>query len=123
MLILTGKNFELYAMQNYINSKCVDYSEFKDDLARVRYVRRLLTRYITTDNLRLVIIRNHIIVLVNVFGVTGALTLLFYKIEPELYNILYTILSVMYNIPNSINGMDISNLEVDANVLKLIGLN
>ena len=123
MLVLTGKNFELYAMQNYINSNCVDYMEFKDDLARVRYVRRLLNRYVASNELRYNILRNHIIVLVNVFSLDTALTLLFSKVEPELHSILYTVLFSMYTLPERINNVTLTNINIHNGIIDAIRTN
>lgn len=123
MLVLTGKNFELYAMQNYINSNCVDYMEFKDDLARVRYVRRLLNRYVASNELRYNILRNHIIVLVNVFSLDTTLTLLFSKVEPELHSILYTVLFSMYTLPERINNVTLTNINIHNGIIDAIRTN
>lgn len=123
MLVLTGKNFELYAMQNYINSNCVDYMEFKDDLARVRYVRRLLNRYVASNELRYNILRNHIIVLVNVFSLDTTLTLLFSKVEPELHSILYTVLFSMYTLPECINNVTLTNINIHNGIIDAIRTN
>ncbi len=42
---LTNKNFELFAAQHYNNPECMDIDEFKDDLSRFKYLKRLLRRY------------------------------------------------------------------------------
>ena len=39
---LTGKNFELFAAQHYNNPECIEVEEFKDDLTRFKYLKRLL---------------------------------------------------------------------------------
>ena len=48
---LNRKNFELYAAQNYNNPECIDIEEFKEDLARFKYLKRLLRRYEVNDEL------------------------------------------------------------------------
>ena len=80
---LTRKNFELYAAQNYNNPECIDVEEFKEDLARFKYLKRLLRRYELTEDLQIRLILNHIIVLYNVFGIEAANKMIWYKIEPE----------------------------------------
>ena len=42
---LTDKNFKLFAAQQYNNPECTDVEEFKNDLSRFKYLKRLLTRY------------------------------------------------------------------------------
>ena len=80
---LTRKNFELYAAQNYNNPECIDVEEFKEDLARFKYLKRLLRRYEVTEDLQVRLILNHLIVLYNIFGIEAANKMIWYKIEPE----------------------------------------
>ena len=80
---LNRRNFELFAAQNYNNPECIDIEEFKEDLARFKYLKRLLRRYEVNDELQVRLILNHIIVIYNVFGIEAANRMLWYKIEPE----------------------------------------
>jgi len=80
---LTRRNFELFAAQNYNNPECLDVEEFKEDLARFKYLKRLLRRYELTEDLQVRLILNHIIVIYNVFGIESANRMVWYKIEPE----------------------------------------
>ena len=49
---LTNKNFELFAATNYDNPECMDVLEFKEDLSRFKYLKRLLKRYETDGDLQ-----------------------------------------------------------------------
>ena len=80
---LNRRNFELFAAQNYNNPECLDVEEFKEDLARFKYLKRLLRRYELTEDLQVRLILNHIIVIYNVFGIESANKMIWYKIEPE----------------------------------------
>jgi|TARA_R110002124_G_scaffold217899_2_gene383722 hypothetical protein len=80
---LNKRNFELFAAQHYNNPECLDIEEFKEDLARFKYLKRLLRRYELAEDLQIRLILNHIIVLYNVFGIESANKMLWYKIEPE----------------------------------------
>jgi hypothetical protein len=80
---LNRRNFELFAAQNYNNPECIDIEEFKEDLARFKYLKRLLRRYELTEDLQVRLILNHIIVIYNVFGIESANRMIWYKIEPE----------------------------------------
>jgi len=80
---LNRKNFELYAAHNYNNPECIDIDEFKEDLARFKYIKRLLRRYELTEELQERLVMNHLIVLYNVFGIEAANKMIWYKIEPE----------------------------------------
>lgn len=80
---LNRKNFEMFASQNYNNPECIDIEEFKEDLARFKYLKRLLRRYELTEDLQYRLILNHLIVIYNVFGIPAANKMIWYKIEPE----------------------------------------
>ena len=80
---LNRRNFELFAAQNYNNPECIDIEEFKEDLARFKYLKRLLRRYEVNDELQVRLILNHVIVIYNVFGIEAANKMIWYKIEPE----------------------------------------
>ena len=60
---LTAKNYVMFAMKNYDNPQCLDIEEFYSDLNRIKYLKRLFKRYVTTDELKERLILNHIIVL------------------------------------------------------------
>ena len=77
---LNRKNFEMFASQNYNNPECLDVEEFKEDLARFKYLKRLLRRYELTEDLQHRLILNHLIVLYNVFGISAANKMIWYKI-------------------------------------------
>ena len=72
---LTDKNFKLFAAQQYNNPECTDVEEFKNDLSRFKYLKRLLTRYEEHGELQERLILNHIIVLYNVFGIPSEIIL------------------------------------------------
>ena len=46
---LTEKNLILYAAKHYSNPKFSDIDDFNEDLKRFKYIKRLLNRYIETD--------------------------------------------------------------------------
>ena len=66
--MLCDDDFDSYAISNYQNPNCVSVLEFLDDLNRIKYVKRLLNKYIDKGELRERLILNHIIFLCNVFG-------------------------------------------------------
>jgi len=89
---LNRDNFILYAMGNYSNPDCLGVSEFTEDLARIKYVKRLLKRYQRTNKIRTILLLNHVVVLGNVFGCTPASRMLFYKLERNIHSPLKTVL-------------------------------
>ena len=80
---VTEENVLLYAAKNYNNPLGASSEDFYEDLKRIKYIKRLVNRYIGYSELSERLILNHIIVLNNVFGPDAASTLLLFKIEPE----------------------------------------
>jgi len=80
-LLLTSGNFLLYAAKHYNNISCRDMEEFHEDLRRIKYIKKLTTRYIESGELKERLILNHLIVLNNVFEPVVLCRLLFLKME------------------------------------------
>ena len=81
MYELTDDNFIIYAMKHYDNPSCKGLDEFRDDLKRFSYVKRLLKKHHAGDDLKERLIINHLIILYNLFGVKATAQMLFYKID------------------------------------------
>lgn len=64
---LTQDNWVMFAIKHYDNPTSVTYSDFEEDLNRIKYIKRLLRRHDTTGELKSHLILNHIIVMYNVF--------------------------------------------------------
>lgn len=79
--LLTKDNFLLYCVKHYDFKQCIDKQEFADDLNRIRYIKKLLTRYKQTGELKERLILNHIVVLSNVFGPHHCSRILFFKFQ------------------------------------------
>jgi hypothetical protein len=100
--ILNKDNFILYCMKHYDNPQCTSIKEFEEDLNRVLYIQKLLTRYINNkDELRERLILNHFIVLFNLFN-DATVNILFYKIDNEYWNILVTFLIYLNRMPDTL---------------------
>jgi hypothetical protein len=85
-------------------------SEFKDDMKRFNYLKRLFKRYRSVGEIKERLIINHLIVLCNVFGPIVATRLLFYKMVPEDYSALKTYLTFLNLMPNRVTGIRGVNL-------------
>jgi|TARA_B100000085_G_scaffold104960_1_gene95542 hypothetical protein len=80
---LNEKNLFLYAAKHYKNPKFADIDEFYEDLKRFKYIKRLLNRYIESDELPDRLLLNHFIVVFNMFGIEAALNILELKLEDK----------------------------------------
>jgi len=106
---LNDANFLLYASKAYDKPNAVT-SEFEEDLNRIQYIKRLLTKYYSTKILKERLILNHIIIFYNVFGVEPATRMMFYKLESRDLEVLKPFLIMLNFLPpivKGVNGKDI----------------
>lgn len=121
---LNNDNVTIYAVKAYDRPNCV-MSEFKDDMKRFNYLKRLFKRYRKLDELRERLVLNHLVVLYNVFGPEVATRLLFYKMSKDDYPALKTylvFLSVMPDKIRGIKGQDIisSDIPIDMKIADIL---
>jgi len=111
---LTNENIMMYAVKVYDKPNCI-MSEFKEDMKRFNYLKRLLKRYRKMGELREQLVLNHLVVLNNVFGPEAATRLLFFKMSKDDYSALKTYLLFLSCMPDrvkSIKGHDILSSEI-----------
>lgn len=121
---LNSDNIMLYAVKAYDKPNCI-MSEFKDDMKRFNYLKRLFKRYRSLGEVRERLVINHLVVLCNVFTPEIATRLLFYKMAKEDYSPLktyLTFLSVMPERVKGIKGKDIvsSDIPLDNKLVKIL---
>jgi hypothetical protein len=117
---LTSDNIMLYAAKAYDKPNCI-MSEFKEDMKRFNYLKRLFKRYRKLGELREQLVLNHLVVVYNVFGVEVCTRMLFYKMSKDDYSALKTYLIFLNCMPERIRGIkgqDIlsSNIPVDMKI-------
>ena len=121
---LSEANFLVYAMHHYDNPQCHSLQEFEEDLKKILYLKKLLSRYKNNGELRERLILNHIIVLYNIFG-DATTKMLFFKIEESCWDALVTFLVYLDRMPESVPeyGIVLSDIRLDeyiiANLRKL----
>lgn len=81
---LTDDNFLLYCAHHYDNSKYTSTEDFIEDLNRIKYIKKLLTRYVENNDLKERLILNHIIILNNCFGPDVLTKILYLKLKPQM---------------------------------------
>jgi hypothetical protein len=106
---LTNDNFLLYAAHHYDNLQCHDVSEFYEDLKRIKYIKKLFTRYVKNSELKERLILNHIIILNNVFGPIQTSKLLLFKTDESLWPLLKPFLILLNILPEKISGFGEEN--------------
>lgn len=118
---LNDDNFLLYCMNNYDNTQCHSIQEFEEDLKKLLYIKKLLSRYKSNNDLREKLILNHIIILYNVFG-DAFTNMIFFKIDKEFWPTLITFLVYVNRMPDVIDnyGIKLSDIVLDQNVISAL---
>jgi len=101
---LTNDNIMIYAVKAYDKPNCI-MSEFKEDMKRFNYLKRLFKRYRKVGELREQLVLNHLVVICNVFGPEVATRLLFFKMSKDDYSALKTYLLFLSCMPERVKGI------------------
>ena len=80
---LNDDNFLFYCAKYYDNPQCHSTEEFIEDLKRIKYIKKLITRYIDSGELKDRLILNHLIILYNVFGAEHMARILYLKMRVQ----------------------------------------
>jgi hypothetical protein len=111
---LNNANFEIYAAKHYSNPQCLDVQDFYDDVAKFKYVVRLLRRYRDTGTIQERLLLNHIITIYNVFEIPAANRMIFYKVDTDLWPALKTFLVYLNYLPENLH----KNINIDLSIAK-----
>lgn len=121
---LNDDNFTMFAMKNYENPHCTDVLEFQDDLKRIRYIRRLFSKYEQTGDLKDRLVLNHLIILYNVFDAKAATKMLVLKLDDQLHYLKPFLVFLNYWTTDFglVNGKKIidSDITLDQNIVKIL---
>ena len=113
---ITRDNWLLFAQHHYDNPTLQKEQEFYDDIKRFKYLKRLFRKYKVTENIKIRLVLNHVIVLANVFGVEAACVLLLYKVEKIYWSYLKSVLVYLdYLYPHELN-----DVKTDKNIDELL---
>jgi len=78
---LNDGNFLIFCAKNYQNPSVTTDLEFIQDVRRIKYAKKLISRYRTTGDLKERLILNHLTVLNNVFGRTALARIIWLKMD------------------------------------------
>lgn len=81
---LTDDNFILFCASNYLKNQFSSTEEFIEDMNRIKYIRKLITRYTEGGELKERLILNHIIILNNCFGPANLCRILYLKFKDQI---------------------------------------
>ena len=121
--VLTEDNFLLFCAKHYDKIQYASTDEFLEDLNRIKYLKKLITRYIESNDLRERLILNHIIILNNCFGPIALNKILYLKLKDQMkyikpFLILLDIQqSIIYNVGNE-SIIDTDLIEIDSRIVE-----
>jgi hypothetical protein len=113
---VTEDNYLIVAAKHYNNPQCSSTDEFYADLDRIKYIKRIINRYIETGDLSERLLLNHIIVFCNVFGIEIGVKMMAVKLEYKYWSVIKTILVFL----KYIEATDLIGIDMDANVIKIL---
>jgi hypothetical protein len=121
---LNDENFLIYALKFYDTPNCI-MSEFENDMSRIQYIKRLMTKYFMSGEIKERLLLNHIVIVCNVFGPEAATRILFYKLDETYYPLLKTFLiylNIMPEVVRGIRGQEIisSKINLDTRVVECL---
>ena len=122
---LTDKNFILFCAAHYDNYQYHSTEEFYEDLNRIKYIKKLITRYIEKGELKERLILNHIIILNNCFGPEILCKILFLKLNSQMIYIkpflifLNILQDKIYNVGDEL-VIDTNLIQMDDNIIKIL---
>lgn len=121
---LTEKNWKLYASKNYDNPQSIGDEEFEQDMKRLKYVKKALTRYKMTGELCERLVLNHLIVLCNVLGPRALTRLVFLKMPSQLETVkpFLVMLNVLPPVVRAVGGRDwvTDEISMDPEVIRAL---
>lgn len=109
---LNKNNVFLYASREYDRPHMIQ-AEFKDDLRRLQYIKRLITKYKSGKKLRVDLIINHLIVFYNVFGIVAGSRILFCCIPEEDWQVIKPFLVYLSHLQECIKGVNGTDIHTD----------
>lgn len=114
---LTDENFILFCAAHYDNAQYASTEDFIEDLNRIKYIKKLITRYIEYGELKERLILNHIIVLNNCFGPEILCKILFLKLRPQI-KFIKPFLILLDILPEKIYNVG-EKTEIDTNLIEM----
>jgi hypothetical protein len=102
---LTDDNFLIYCAKYYDNPQCQSTEEFFEDIKRIKYIKKLINRYVDNYDLKERFILNHIMVLLNLFGPEHLSRILYLKMKLQ-FNYIKPFLILLNVLPEKIYNVN-----------------
>lgn len=109
--MLGEDNFVQYAMRAYDNPQCRTIEQFKSDVSRFSFVKKIL-KSDKHDSEFVAMTLNNIVSLYNVFNSTECTLMLFYKVRKQHWFRLKTYLLYLNYMPENIPDLNINSTDI-----------
>ncbi len=124
-IVLTEDSYLLYAARHYDNPQSFSTEEFLEDLNRIKYLKKLATRYHDSGSIKERLVINHLIVLSNVFPVSVLNRILYLKMKDQFgfikpFLILLNLLQDTIHNVGTKSVVDTTLITMDQNIVKLL---
>lgn len=113
-MILTEETFFLFAAGSYDNPNCESIEEFKEDILRFKYLKKLLYSYKKKGQLKERLILNHFVILYNVFESKACTKMIILKLE-EYLDCVVPFLELLGYLPAQVTGIYDKDFILDTN--------
>ena len=113
---VTEDNYLIVAAKHYNNPQCSSTDEFYADLDRIKYIKRIINRYLETGELSDRLLLNHIIVFCNVFGIEIGVKMMAVKLDYKYWSVIKPILVFL----KYIEPTDLVGIDMDTNVINVL---
>lgn len=122
---LNKDTFLLYCSKHYDGGFIAGIEEMNEDLNRIKYIKKLITRYEKNNDLKERLILNHIMVLNNVFGAHACSRILYFKLS-DVFHIVKPFMVLLGILPEryyEIDGaavVDTNAIPMDQNIINAL---
>jgi len=121
---LTEDNFLIYCAKVYDNPQMLKSEEFLEDLDRIKYIKKLITRYTESKDIKERLILNHIITLHNCFGIYLS-KILYLKMKKQFQFVkpFLVLIDAMPSVLYNVGDEDIvytDSIPMDINIIKAL---
>jgi hypothetical protein len=122
---LNNENFLIYCAKYYNNTQCYSTEEFLEDLKRIKYIKKLITRYVQYGELKERLILNHVIILNNVFGADHLCRILYLKMKRQ-FEYIKPFLVLLNILPDKIYNVGseeiifVDSIDMDQDIVKAL---
>ena len=106
-----------FAAKHYYNPRGNNVEEFYDDLSRITYIKRLISRYEDTKKMPHRLLMNHIIVFCNAFTIKASLKIFEEQLNERSWEIIKPFLIEL----KYISKVDYPKIQSDSEMLLLLG--